>query len=134
MTTREEGAAETILYAEDDDLVRKLMSKNLERLGYRLIPAVDGQDAITQFTTYRQEIKLLLLDMVMPKVNGIEAYEEIRKMQPEIKVIFCSASPEAVLQACESPDSALAIITKPVNMELLTGKIREMLGENVACQ
>ncbi len=70
----------------------------------------------------------------MPKVNGIEAYEEIRKLQPEIKVIFCSASPEAVLQACENQDSSLAIITKPVNMELLTGKIREMLGENVACQ
>ena len=62
MTACIEGELKTILHAEDDDLVRKLMAKNLSRLGYRLISAVDGQDAVAQFITHREEIRLLLLD------------------------------------------------------------------------
>lgn len=134
MTMCEKYDAKTILYAEDDDLVRKLMSKNLERLGYRLILAADGQDAIDRFMEYRQEIKLLLLDMIMPRVNGIEAFEAIRRMQPEIKVIFCSACPDAIPRARENLNSDVTIIAKPVNMNLLTGRIREMLEETGANQ
>lgn len=118
----------TILHAEDDDLVRKLMAKALSRFGYRLIPAVDGQDAVAQFITHRQEIRLLLLDLIMPKMNGVETLNEIRKLRPEIKAIFCSACPEAILQARDNQNDGVAIFSKPVNMNQLTGKIREMLG------
>lgn len=128
MTVGNEREITTILHAEDDELVRKLMAKALSRFGYRLIPAVDGQDAVAQFITHRQEIRLLLLDMIMPRMNGMETLDEIRKIQPEIKAIFCSACPEAILQARDSLNDGVAIFSKPVNMNQLTGKIREMLG------
>ncbi len=128
MTACNEREIKTILHAEDDDLVRKLMTKTLSRMGYMLIPAVNGQDAVAQFITHRQEIQLLVLDLIMPKMNGLEALNEIRKLQPEIKAIFCSACPEAILQARDSLDDGVAIFSKPVNMIQLTGKIREMLG------
>lgn len=127
MTVCNEQEMKKILLAEDDDLVRKLMAKTLSRMGYMLIPAVDGQDAVAQFITHRQEIQLLVLDLIMPKMNGVEALNEIRKLQPEIKAIFCSACPETLLQARDSLDDGVAIFSKPVNMTQLTGKIREML-------
>ncbi|NVN90835.1 MAG: response regulator [Desulfuromonadales bacterium] len=128
MSVYYEDGTKTILYAEDDDLERGLMAKALARLGYRLIPAVDGQDAITQFLTNREEIHLVVLDVIMPKKNGLETLDEIRKLQPDIKAIFCSACPEAVLQAHGDQEKGVVIFTKPVNMNLLAGKIRELLG------
>jgi CheY-like chemotaxis protein len=128
MTDCFEAAPKTILHAEDDEIVRGLMAKVLTRLGYKLIPAVDGQDAIAQFLMYREEIRLVLLDVLMPKKNGMEAFNEIRKIQPEINVIFCSACPEAVLQAHGGPEDGVAVLSKPVDMNKLVEKIREMLG------
>lgn len=123
-----EAVPKTILHAEDDEIVRGLMAKVLTRRGYKLIPAVDGQDAIAQFMMHRKEIHLILLDMVMPKKNGMEAFDEIRKLQPGIKAIFCSACPEAVLQANGGSEDGVAVLSKPVDMNKLVAKIREMLG------
>jgi len=123
-----DAVTKTILHAEDDEIVRSLMAKVLARRGYKLIPAVDGQDAIAQFMMHREEIQLVLLDMVMPKKNGMEAFNEIRTLQPEIKVIFCSACPEAVLQAHGGPEDRVAVLSKPVDMNKLVEKIREMFG------
>jgi len=128
MTVCNVGGTKTILHAEDDDLVRTLMAKNLSRLGYRLISAVDGQDAVAQFITHRQEIRLLLLDLIMPKMNGLETLHEIRKMQPEIKAIFCSACPEVILQSRDRLNEGVTVFSKPVNMNQLAGKIQELLG------
>jgi CheY-like chemotaxis protein len=128
MTACIEGELKTILHAEDDDLVRKLMAKNLSRLGYRLISAVDGQDAVAQFITHREEIRLLLLDLIMPRMNGLETFNEIRKLQPEIKAIFCSACPEVIFRARDRLNEEVTIFTKPVNMNQLAGKIQELLG------
>lgn len=123
-----EAVPKMILHAEDDEIVRELMAKVLARLGYTLIPAVDGQDAIEQFMMHKEKIRLVLLDVIMPKKNGIETFHEIRKLQPEIKVIFCSACSEAVLQVHGGPEDGVAVLSKPVDMNKLVDTIQEMLG------
>lgn len=128
MTVCRENGARTILYAEDDDLERGLMAKAIMRLGYRLIPAIDGQDAITLFLSNREEIHLVVLDVIMPKKNGLETLEEIRKLRPDIKAIFCTACPETVLHAHGNQEQGVAVCTKPVNMNQFAQKIRELLG------
>ncbi len=81
---------ETILLAEDDANVRKLIKTILEWYNYTVIEAENGEDAITKFAEKRDTIQFLLLDVVMPKKNGNEVYQEIKKMKPDIKALFIS--------------------------------------------
>ncbi|MBI5749612.1 MAG: PAS domain S-box protein [Nitrospinae bacterium] len=84
------GGTETVLVAEDDRAVRKLTRSILERFGYKVIMVEDGEDAIEKFMENKEEIQLLLLDVIMPKKNGKEVYEEIKKINPGIKTLFLS--------------------------------------------
>ena len=81
---------ETILLAEDDEVVREIAIEILEDFGYEVIVAVDGEDAVQKYLENRKRIQLLLFDLIMPKKTGKEAYDEIRKVEPDIKVIFTS--------------------------------------------
>jgi PAS domain S-box-containing protein len=87
-----------ILVAEDDADVRKLTRTVLENFGYTVIEAIDGEDAVRQFTLHQAVIQLLLLDVIMPRKNGKEAWEEIRKIRPEVKVVFTSGYPADVIR------------------------------------
>ncbi|MCX8109676.1 MAG: PAS domain-containing protein, partial [Syntrophorhabdaceae bacterium] len=80
---------ETILVAEDNEDVRNFLKEALIKYGYKVIEAQDGDDAINKFATHR-DIDLVILDTVMPKKNGLEAFKEINKLDPDIKVIFMS--------------------------------------------
>ncbi len=71
------GGTETILIAEDDAPVRTLMKEVLGQYGYTVIEAVDGEDAVSRFTENRDRIQLLILDFILPKINGKEVYDEI---------------------------------------------------------
>src|SRR6185369_7671145 len=121
------GGTETILLAEDDEQVRILSASILENAGYTVIAAVDGADAASKFAECGESIDLLLLDLIMPKMNGKEALDEIRKMRPEIKVIFSSGyAPETIRQKV-SMAVGTHMITKPIlPMELLR-KVRSVL-------
>ena len=72
-----QGGNETILFAEDDANVRNVTKTLLEEFGYKVIVAVDGEDAVTLFEKNRDRIQLLIFDIIMPKLNGKEAYEKI---------------------------------------------------------
>ena len=90
---------ETVLVAEDDGALRKLSRTVLSENGYTVIEAVDGEDAVRKFKENRDKIHILLFDLIMPKMNGKEAYEEIRKLNPDMKVIFASGyAPDIVRQ------------------------------------
>ena len=78
------GKAEAILLAEDEPAVRDSIRKILEEFGYKVIDAEDGEDAVEKFAEHKDEIELLILDVVMPRKNGKETFEEIRKLKPGI--------------------------------------------------
>lgn len=80
----------TILVAEDNEDVRSLTKLVLLKYGYDVIEAVDGEDAVNQTEKYKDVIRLVLIDVIMPKKSGKEVYDQIRKIKPDIKVLFTS--------------------------------------------
>jgi CheY-like chemotaxis protein len=80
----------TILMAEDDDMVRSLALEVLEDAGYTVIEAVDGAEAVELFKEHRDSIDLVLLDVIMPKMSGQQAWEKIHEISPDLPVIFSS--------------------------------------------
>ncbi len=117
-----------ILLAWDDRLLRPLMASVLDRFGYTVIEAVDGEDALVKYRSAPERIDLLLLDMDMPKKNGREVYEEIRQTKPDIKVMFGSLYPAEVLRNRGIVGEAAHILAKPFGPQHLLMKIREVLS------
>lgn len=123
------GGSETILLAEDDEMVRGLMKSVLTERGYTVIEAVDGVDAVSRFAGNSETVDLLLLDLIMPRMTGKEAFDEIRKVRSDIKAIFSSGyAPDTIRQKVSLADG-VHLITKPVLPMALLKKIREVLDE-----
>ncbi len=118
---------ETILVAEDDEVVRLLVQAVLTESGYTVITAVDGEDAVAKFREHGEEIQLLLFDLVMPKKNGHEAYEEIRLMRPGIKVLFSSGYAPDVVRERVRLGSQLPVAHKPISPSALLRQVRAIL-------
>lgn len=128
-TSAPEGGSEIVLIAEDDIYVRKLIKDLLERYGYRVIEAMDGEDAIKIFTENKDKIQLILLDQVMPKKGGREAYEEIKKIRPKIKALFTSGYPTYVIPEKSLVAQGLNFVSKPFSPNDLLRRIREILDK-----
>jgi PAS domain S-box-containing protein len=123
------GGDETILVAEDDPAVRELSRRVLESFGYTVISAENGEEAITKFMENRERISLLLLDMIMPKKNGKEVAEEIRKIEPKIKILFASGYTMEIISKKELLEGEVDFIQKPYQSKRLLLKVREVLDK-----
>ncbi len=121
------GGSETVLVAEDDAVIRKLTRSVLERFGYKVIEAFDGEDAIRKFMDNKDKIHILLFDVIMPKKNGKEAYEEIKKIRPDIKSIFISGYTADIIHEKGILDEGMNFISKPVSPKDILRKVREVL-------
>ena len=120
---------ETILVAEDDRTLRELFSTILQEYGYTVILAEDGEDAIRKFTDNKDTIQLAMLDMIMPKKNGKEAYDGIKKMRPDIKTLFFSGYTADRIDRDSMLKEGFDFIMKPVSPKDLLRKIREVLDK-----
>jgi CheY-like chemotaxis protein len=123
------GCTETILLAEDDPIVRKLIRTALTGFGFKVIEAVDGIDAIEKFSRQAKEIDLLLLDVIMPNKNGREVYNAAKATQPEIDALFISGYSSDILQSKGIVEGSLNFISKPLTPQILLKKIREILDK-----
>jgi polar amino acid transport system substrate-binding protein len=121
--------SETILVAEDDDHVRRLIKTILKEYGYTVIESVDGEDAVAKFIENKDKIQLLLLDVLMPKKNGKEVYNEIRKIRGDIRIIFSSGYTADIIQKKGIIEEGLPFISKPITPQLLLSKVREILDK-----
>jgi two-component system cell cycle sensor histidine kinase/response regulator CckA len=118
---------ETILVAEDDEEVRNLSKSLLEECGHTVIAAVNGADAVEKFSAYADSISLVILDVVMPKINGRQALEAILVMQPDVRVLFMSGYTAEIVRAKEVLDNDLDFIEKPIIPKTFLQKVREIL-------
>jgi polar amino acid transport system substrate-binding protein len=116
--------SETVLVAEDDASLRELVSLVLTNFGYEVILAVDGMDAVGKFKTNSEKIAMIIMDMVMPGKSGEEAFEEIRKLRPGIKVLFMSGYSPDLLGIF---DKGVEALIKPINPLDLVRKVRAVL-------
>ncbi len=118
---------ETILIAEDDEIVRNYMKTILEKFGYEIIESVDGEDAVNKFIENEDKIHLSILDMVMPMKDGKKAYDEINKIRPGIKTLFISGYTKNIIDQKMVFEEGMHFISKPVLPADLLNKVRELL-------
>lgn len=122
--------SETIMIAEDDVSVRQLYSTILGEHGYNVIQAKDGDEAVKKFTENKKDICLAIIDGIMPKKNGMRVFEEIRLLNPAVKVIFMSGYSEDIFSINDKGlNERTAFILKPSSPTAVLQKIRELLNE-----
>jgi CheY-like chemotaxis protein len=121
------GCAETVLLAEDEDRVRKLVGGMLTRLGYRVIPASGGREAIRLARERAGEIHLLLTDVVMPGMSGHELAQRLTTMLPGLRVVYMSGYVQDSLVHRDVVASGAPFLQKPFTQDALARLVRTVL-------
>jgi PAS domain S-box-containing protein len=106
----------TFLLVDDDWLIRKSVRLFLEGKGYTVLQAVDGEEAISQYELHKDTIGLVILDVMLPKKNGREVYDALKKKNPEVKVLFISGSSDGDLAEKNISRDILPVVSKPLDM------------------
>jgi two-component system, cell cycle sensor histidine kinase and response regulator CckA len=125
---RIEGGDETILVAEDDDEVRKLTKTVLEDSGYKVVEAMDGEEAVSAFRVHKDHIDAVILDVIMPKKSGKEVYEALRKMRPGLKALFISGYTPDIITDKGFLKDTFDYVSKPLSPQEMLTKLREVLN------
>jgi two-component system, cell cycle sensor histidine kinase and response regulator CckA len=123
-----ELGSETILLVDDEEYIIDVSQLMLEGLGYTLLVANNGQTAIDLFTEKKDMINLVVLDMVMPDMDGEEVLKRLRQIRPDIKVILSSGYYIAEQAQALIQQGFSDFLQKPFNMQQLSTKIRHMLA------
>ena len=118
---------EVILIAEDEKSVRELLKDTLESYGYKVIMSVHGEDAIKKYIENKDRIDMIILDVVMPKKDGRQVYDHLKELTPEIKALFISGYTRDILTSKGIYQEGLEFIAKPLEIQALIKKIREIL-------
>lgn len=128
VTPQHLGGNEVILAVEDDDIVRKLVVDNLDKLGYRVLEAADGAAAL-EILRSSARIDLLFTDVILPGgMTGLELAEESRTLRPGLRVLFTSGYTKSSTVHQGKIDESVHLLSKPYRREELNRKIREVLG------
>ena len=121
------SGTETVLFVDDEDMIIELAEELFEGLGYKVLTAGSGREAIETYEKNKERIDMVLLDMVMPDMGGDETYDKLKKINPDIKVLLASGY-SMNGQATEIMDRGCSgFIQKPFKMRELSQKLREIL-------
>ncbi len=122
------GNGEGILLVEDDPILRKIQRETLSTLGYRLFEAGNGKEAISMYEDHGDQIELIIMDVVMPIMGGVEAAHHIRKMRKNMNIIFVTGyDPEGTIDGKNLPGPADFILDKPFTIDELSHAVRKQL-------
>jgi len=121
------GGTETILLVEDMDLVRELGVIILEKFGYKVLSVGDGQEAIDVYEKEQGNISLVILDIIMPRMDGKECLEQLLRINPAVKVIISSGVGQEDLINEVVEIGAKGAVNKPYSMRQILGMVREVL-------
>jgi signal transduction histidine kinase len=137
MTTAEHRAiaprgSETLLFAEDDEPLRALGARVLTALGYNVLVARTGAEALKIVAEYKGTIDLVATDVVMPEMNGSQLVEKVLEARPDIRVLFMSGYTDDEVMRRGVIDGQTAFLQKPFTPDLLAHKVREVLDTPVA--
>jgi PAS domain S-box-containing protein len=123
------GKQETVLLVEDETGVRKLAAEVLRRQGFRILEAKDGEEGLAIFEKQRQEIDIVVSDVVMPKMSGLAMARQILIRDPDTTIVFMSGYAEDALAGLGVPDRKFVFLHKPFSVSELVGKIGEAMKE-----
>ena len=118
-----------VLIADDEETVRTVGKQMLERIGYEVLTAADGQIAVEVFQEHSDEIAFVLLDLTMPGLDGVEAYRQIRQIRGDTKVILCSGYNEQDAIQRFAGKGLAGFLQKPFQLKDLLSKLREVISD-----
>jgi CheY-like chemotaxis protein len=122
------GGTETVLLAEDAPALRELVTTTLTELGYRVLSTGDGEEAVRVYTAQPDAIALVVLDVVMPKMGAIPAYERMRALRPGVRVLFTTGyAPESTQLAALLEAGSVQLLEKPYSWPALALAVRRAI-------
>jgi two-component system, cell cycle sensor histidine kinase and response regulator CckA len=124
------GGTETILIAEDHEGLREIARETLVNLGYRVILTTDGEQAVREFLDPRNHIDLLLMDVVLPRLGGPQAYARMCENRPGVPAIFATGYGADIKLLRQARQQGLPILQKPYSPRDLARKVRETLDQH----
>ena len=119
--------AGTVLLVDDEESVRNLGNRMLERLGFKVLIAVDGQQALETFRELHNEIVLVILDLTMPYMDGEETFRELRRIDQKVRVIMSSGYTESEITPRFAGKRLSGFLQKPYTLDTLTQRLRDVL-------
>ncbi|MCB2183614.1 MAG: response regulator [Desulfobulbaceae bacterium] len=123
------GGTETVLLAEDDQPSLQLISETLQELGYKVLEACDGTEAMEVCESFAGKIDVLITDVIMPGLNGRDLADKLIAARPETKIIFMSGYTDEFIARHGILEPGVIFLQKPVMPSLLADKLREVLDE-----
>ena len=123
------GEKKVILIAEDDSVIRELLTVMLSTAGFELITATDGLEAVEAFKTHSKNIHLIITDIGMPRMNGLEAIVIIRKMSTSIPIMILSIWEEKEYRKIAEDNKVEEYMKKPFDVNELIRKVRELMPD-----
>lgn len=117
-----------VLLVEDEEKVRKVVASMLIQMGFSVLVAKDGVEAVEVFRQRQDEIRLVLCDLSMPRMDGLETLTALRKIAPGIPAILASGYGEAQIMDRWCPERPQAILGKPYQRDQLLAAIRKALA------
>ena len=122
----------TILLVDDEESVRVMGTRMLERVGFEVLTAADGREALELFQERREQIVLVLLDLTMPDLDGEETFRELRRMAPRVRVLMSSGYTESEIAPRFAGKRLSGFLQKPYTLEALTQSLQSALANPVA--
>jgi len=120
---------ETILLVEDESSVRNLTAKMLEEQGYKVLQAKEGISALSLFKKNKDKIDLIITDVIMPYLNGVDLVEKIMSDSPHMKILFISGHVDPILKRYNIKSKDYPFLQKPYTMEILGRKVRQVIEQ-----
>ena len=120
--------AGTILLVDDEDPVRNVVRRMLERWGFAVLCASDGREAVEMFRAHAAVVVCVLLDLAMPRMDGEETFQELRRIRPDIRVVLASGYSDQEVALRFQGTGLAGFIEKPYRMEALGAKLLEVIG------
>jgi len=126
------GRGRTVLIVEDEDMVRRMTWRALDFAGFRVLEASNGVDGVEVFSEHQQEIALVLLDMVMPRMSGDEAARKIREINAQVPILATSGYGEIEAMRRFRESGMNGFLPKPFRPDQLVAKVEEILAQTEA--
>jgi len=127
MAQKPAGGTETLLVVEDEPSLADLLCLMLEMHGYKILLARDGQNAVEIYSRHWREISLVISDLGLPKMSGLEAFLQMREYNPEVRAIIVSGFLDPELRTQKGADLVRGFLQKPYKQEDVLAKIRSVL-------
>lgn len=121
------NGTERVLIAEDDPGIRSILQSALDRAGYKPMIAVNGAEALEAFRKDPGAIDIILFDLIMPVMSGLDAYEKIKEIRPDVPALFMSGYSADILRRKGIAEGTLQIISKPVSPSEVLRSLRQRL-------